>query len=288
VDCEGIVVTWRLEVVHRTSFTYATAVKSSYNEARMTPITDLHQSTVNVRFATLPSTPIRRYWDYWGTQVTAFDIADPHERLVLTSGAVVETEDAQPAVRGATWDDLRSETVTDVHAELLAATPYTAQDSELAEVGIALAASHDDPVDAVLAAMAWVHDAMTYQPGVTGVHTSAAQAWQARLGVCQDFVHIALVVVRAMGVPARYVSGYLHPQKNPEIGDRVEGESHAWIETWTGDWWGFDPTNNGEIGHRHVGVARGRDYADVAPLRGVHSGGGKATLEVEVNLTRLR
>ena len=91
-----------------------------------------------------------------------------------------------------------------------------------------------------------------------------------------------------MGVPARYVSGYLHSQKDADIGDQVAGESHAWIEAWTGDWWGFDPTNNQEIGHRHVGVARGRDYADVAPLRGVHSGGGEATLEVEVNLTRLR
>jgi transglutaminase-like putative cysteine protease len=84
------------------------------------------------------------------------------------------------------------------------------------------------------------------------------------------------------------VSGYLHTEEDAPIGSRVAGESHAWIEAWTGDWWGFDPTNNIEIGHRHVGVARGRDYADVAPLRGVHSGGGEAMLEVEVNLTRLR
>ena len=142
-----------------------------------------------------------------------------------------------------------------MHAELLASTPYTAQDEELAETAKAFAAAHDDPVDAVLAALRWVHESLTYQPGVTGVHTSAAQAWQARLGVCQDFAHVALVVVRAMGVPARYVSGYLHPQRDAAIGERVEGESHAWIEAWTGEWWGFDPTNNQEIGHRHVGVA---------------------------------
>jgi transglutaminase-like putative cysteine protease len=280
--------TWRLEVVHRTTYTYATAVKSSYNEARMTPITDLHQATVNVRFATEPVTQVRRYWDYWGTQVTAFDIGEPHDRLVLTSTAVVETEPAQPPVRGASWEELATAVTRDTHAELLAATPYTAQDDELAEQAAALAAGNDDPVDAVLAATEWVHDSLKYQPGVTGVHTSAAQAWQARIGVCQDFAHVAIVVLRAMGVPARYVSGYLHTQKDPAIGDRVAGESHAWIEAWTGDWWGFDPTNNQEIGHRHVGVARGRDYADVAPLRGVHSGGGKAELEVEVNLTRLR
>jgi transglutaminase-like putative cysteine protease len=280
--------TWRLEVVHRTSYTYATAVKSSYNEARMTPTTDLHQSTVNVRFVTQPAVPVRRYWDYWGTQVTAFDICDPHDRLVLTSSAVVETEAAQDPVRGATWAQLREPEVGDVHAELLAATPYTAEDDELAVTGRKIAASHEDPVDAVLEAMRWVHESLTYQPGVTGVHTSGAQAWQARRGVCQDFAHVALVVVRSMGVPARYVSGYLHPLKDAAVGDRVAGESHAWIDVWTGDWWGFDPTNNQEIGLRHIEVARGRDYADVAPLRGVHSGGGKATLDVEVSLTRLR
>jgi transglutaminase-like putative cysteine protease len=288
VGCGGIDVTWRLEVVHKTTYSYAKAVQSSYNEARMTPITDLHQATVNVRFATLPSTPVRRYWDYWGTQVTAFDVCDPHDRLVLTSGAVVETEAAESPVRGATWEELTAASVRDVQGELLVATSYTARDSDLAETAAAFAAAHDDPVDAVLAAVEWVHESMTYQPGVTGVHTSAAQAWQARLGVCQDFAHVALVVLRAMGVPARYVSGYLHTQKDAAIGDRVAGESHAWIEAWTGDWWGFDPTNNQEIGHRHIGVARGRDYADVAPLRGVHSGGGEASLEVEVNLTRLR
>jgi transglutaminase-like putative cysteine protease len=280
--------TWRLEVVHETTYSYATAVKSSYNEARMTPITDLHQSTADQRFRTVPSTPVRRYWDYWGTQVSAFDICEPHDRLVLTSAAVVETEAAEEPARGSTWGDLAVPAVRDEYAELLAATPYTAQDDELAKAGRQLAAAHEDPADAVLEAMRWLHGAMTYQPGITGVHTSAAQAWQARLGVCQDFAHVALVVIRAMGVPARYVSGYLHTQKDAAIGDQVAGESHAWVEAWTGDWWGFDPTNVQEIGHRHIGVARGRDYADVAPLRGVHSGGGTATLGVEVNLTRLR
>jgi transglutaminase-like putative cysteine protease len=281
-------VTWRLEVVHRTAYRYSATVQSSYNEARMTPITDLHQATVDIRFTTDPSAPVRRYWDYWGTQVTAFDVTEPHDRLVLTSSAVVETEDAQPPVRDAGWDDLADPVSQDTHAELLASTPYTALSDDLAAKSKALMAEHRDPVDAVLAAAEWVHDSLTYQSGVTGVHTSAAEAWNARLGVCQDYAHVLLVVLRVMGVPARYVSGYLHPQKGAAIADKVAGESHAWIEAWTGDWWGFDPTNNQEIGHRHVGVARGRDYADVAPLRGVHAGGGVAALEVEVSLTRLR
>ncbi|MBV9486343.1 MAG: transglutaminase family protein [Frankiaceae bacterium] len=280
--------TWRLEVVHTTTYSYSSPVLSSYNEVRMTPITDLHQTTGNISFTIDPRAPIRRYWDYWGTQVIEFDITEPHDRLVLTSTAAVETEEAKPPVRAATWEDLWGEKVRDVQAELLAPTPYTAHDDELAVAAKDFAAAHADPVDAVLAVMAWVNDSLTYQSGVTGVHTSAAEAWQARRGVCQDFAHVALVVLRAMGVPARYVSGYLHSKKNPEIGTRTKGESHAWVEAWTGDWWGYDPTNNVEVGHRHVGVARGRDYADVAPVRGVHSGGGAATLDVEVTLTRLR
>ncbi|HTW19969.1 MAG TPA: transglutaminase family protein [Mycobacteriales bacterium] len=280
--------TWQLEAVHRTVYRYETPVQSSYNEARMTPTTDLHQSTVNARFATLPVVPARRYWDYWGTQVIAFDITDPHDRLELTSTAVVETEAAHEPVRQAGWDDLARPEIGDRFAELLAPTPYTAEDDELDARAAELVAWHADPVDAVLAAAAWVHDSLSYQSGVTGVHTSAAEAWQARLGVCQDFAHVALVVLRAMGVPARYVSGYLHSQKSAAIGERVRGESHAWIEAWTGEWWGFDPTNDQQIGERHIGVARGRDYADVAPLRGVHSGGGAASLDVEVSLTRLR
>jgi transglutaminase-like putative cysteine protease len=288
VDRGCVDVTWRVEVVHRTAYAYARAVLSSYNEARMTPTTDPHQSTVSVRFATLPSTPIRRYQDYWGTQVAAFDLTDPHDRLVLTSGAAVETEDARHAARGMTWAELSSPTTLDRYAEMLASTPYTADDEELAAMGTQFAGGHDDPVDAVIDAMQWVNESLTYQPGVTGVHTSAAQAWQARLGVCQDFAHVALVLIRAMGVPARYVSGYLHPHRDAVVGERVEGQSHAWVEVWTGGWWGFDPTNHEEIGLRHIGVGRGRDYADVAPLRGVHSGGGEASLDVEVTLTRLR
>jgi transglutaminase-like putative cysteine protease len=280
--------TWRLEVVHTTTYNYSAPVQSSYNEIRMTPITDLHQTTGTMSFTTEPKAPTRRYWDYWGTQVMEFDLTEPHERLMLKSSAVVETEDAAPPVRGATWQDLDSVATRDAHAELLASTPYTARDEELAEMATSTAAKYDDPVDAVLAVMAWVNESMTYQSGVTGVRTSAAEAWQSRQGVCQDFAHVALVVLRTMGVPARYVSGYLHSQKTPAIGVKAVGESHAWIEAWTGDWWGFDPTNNVEIGPRHVGVARGRDYADVAPVRGVHAGGGGAKLDVEVTLTRLR
>jgi transglutaminase-like putative cysteine protease len=280
-------VTWRLDVVHRSAFHYVSPVRASYNEARMTPITDLHQSTVSSRVSLSPAVPVRRYWDYWGTQVTAFDIHEPHDELVVTSASVVETEPAaDPTVVG--WAELDNPDVIDRFDELLGATIYTAQNPELASAAAAIKAASGDPAQAWQAVGAWVHDAMTYESGVTGVHTSAVEAWEAGRGVCQDFAHVALVMLRSIGVPARYVSGYLHPRREAAIGEAVAGQSHAWVEAWVGEWWGFDPTNNEAIGQRHVGVGRGRDYADVAPLRGVLSGGQTQSLDVEVTLTRLR
>lgn len=104
--------------------------------------------------------------------------------------------------------------------------------------------------------------------------------------MCQDFVQLAIALLRTMGIPARYASGYLHPQADAQIGDTVHGESHAWCEAWTGDWRPFDPTNAVAIGERHVLVARGRDYRDVPPLKGIVSGAPSTTPAVSVELTR--
>ncbi|HWC35847.1 MAG TPA: transglutaminase family protein [Mycobacteriales bacterium] len=280
--------TWRLEVVHQTRYAYEEPVQSSYNEARVTPMTDDHQLVVSSRFSTEPRVAVRRYVDYWGSQVTEFEVLEPHQELVVTSTMVVETEGAVPPGDGAGWDDLADPAVADRHSEFLAATTYTAAAPELVAASRELAASCSSPVDAAVAVSRWVNGEMAYVPGATGVHTDAREAWEARRGVCQDFAHVAIVALRAMGVPSRYVSGYLHPAREPGVGERRGGESHAWVEVWTGEWWGFDPTNLEPIGHRHVAVARGRDYADVAPVRGVHSGGGAAELTVEVTSTLLR
>jgi transglutaminase-like putative cysteine protease len=105
--------------------------------------------------------------------------------------------------------------------------------------------------------------------------------------VCQDFVHLTLAVLRAMGIPARYTSGYLHPSPDAGVGDTIAGQSHAWAEAWTGEWHGLDPTNGGPTGERHVTVGRARDYADVSPFKGIFQGGPAEALGVTVELTRL-
>ena len=109
-----------------------------------------------------------------------------------------------------------------------------------------------------------MHEQLTYRPGSTGVQSSAGDAWRSKEGVCQDYAHITLVLLRAMGIPARYVSGYLHTKPDADLGKVVRAESHAWVEAWTGGWWAHDPTNAIPVGQRHVWVALGRDYAVVA------------------------
>jgi transglutaminase-like putative cysteine protease len=279
-------VSWRIRVEHYSHYLYAGLVDSSYNEARITPMTTPWQMVLDARVEVDPDNQPLRYLDYWGTVVHSFDLQQPHREMTIIGRSVVET--AIPDEPGAQvgWAELQSERVRDDFAELLAPTVYVPVDPRLSEVAASL---HGDraPAAASLAAIAWVHDQITYIAGTTGVHTSAVEAWDGGSGVCQDFAHLALALVRSMGLPARYCSGYLHPDPGALVGPTHNGESHAWIEVWTGDWQALDPTIGEPIGERHVLVARGRDYADVTPIKGIFHGGPTAQLDVKVNLTRL-
>lgn len=277
-----------MRVVHSTGFAYNAPVTSSYNEARLTPHSDSRQNVIVNRVETVPATRTYRYIDYWGTAVTAFDLHAPHEELEVSGSSVVETEpdaypdDAEPV----DWDDLASEYVVDKFDELLTYTAYVPRNRSLAATARRLTKGMA-PREAVRAVCSWVHSEMQYVPGTTGVHTSAVDAWIEKKGVCQDYAHLTLVLLRSVGIPSRYVSGYLHPKADGEIGETVVGESHAWIEAWTGAWSGYDPTNDVPITERHVSVGLGRDYADVTPLKGTYIGGEATDLDVVVEITRL-
>lgn len=277
---------WQLRVVHSTGYRYPAPVAQSFNEARLTPRADRRQVVLFSRIETMPASRLFRYEDYWGTVVTSFDLHAPHTELKVVASSVVETADAVEPVRDVTWRGLGDDQVVDRHGEYLAPTAYTPRDRELAARARTLRRGHD-PADAVLEAARWVHGVLDYQPGSTGVHSSARDAWQAGKGVCQDYAHVTLVLLRAMGIPARYVSGYLHSDPKAPVGEKVSGESHAWIEAWTGGWWAYDPTNDLRVGEQHVWVAVGRDYSDVTPLKGIYSGEKSSALDVTVDVTRL-
>ena len=277
---------WRMRVVHATGYAYNAPVTASYNEARLTPRSDSRQNVIVNRVETAPATRSYRYVDYWGTAVTAFDLHAPHVELEVTSSSVVETDKAEAPAASADWADLESERVLDRYHEVLIPTDYTPDSKRIARVARHVAKGRD-PHDAVLSAVEWVRKELQYVPGTTGVHSSGLDALREGKGVCQDFAHLSLMLVRAMGIPARYVSGYLHPKADAAIGETVQGESHAWFQAWTGSWWNYDPTTDTEINEQYISVGSGRSYADVPPLKGIYLGQGSSQLDVVVEMTRL-
>jgi transglutaminase-like putative cysteine protease len=278
--------TWRLRIRHVTGYTYAGAAKTSYNEARLTPMTLPWQTTLFSHVDVEPHASTWRYYDYWTTLVTAFDLREPHSELKVTASSLVETDAPAPPADTLDWPQLRAERIGDRFAEMLVNRRLTAIDGELA--GTASEAVNGPPPAGTAAAIArWVRANVEYVPGSTGVQTSAQEAWSLRKGVCQDIAHLTVGLLRNLGIPARYVSGYLHPQPKARVGEVVVGQSHAWVEWWCGDWVGYDPTNGIPVGERHVVVARGRDYADVPPLKGIYHGPPSTDLGVTVEITRL-
>ncbi|MBN9224311.1 MAG: transglutaminase [Microbacterium sp. SCN 70-27] len=277
----------RLRIEHATGFVYPGDVGASYNEARMLPSSTDAQFVLSSQLDINPSTSVNYYTDYFGTRVAAFDVLAGHSALDITARSLVEVRPRPIEFGDVTWDRLHREAPRAIATvEMLDQSARTRPHAEVADVARSIAAQHDHPGRAALAIAAAVRDAVEYVPGSTEVHSTAAEAWTERKGVCQDITHITLGALREVGIPARYVSGYLHPSAHPEMGVPVTGESHAWVEWFVGDWQGYDPTNRSEIVDRHVLVGRGRDYNDVPPLRGVYAGPHKSELHVQVTISR--
>ena len=279
--------TWRIGIRHVTGHSYERPVTSSYNEARITPISNDRQLALESTVEVSPPAAVYRYWDWWGTLVHSFDIHEPHDDLVVTGSSIVETSGPlSPPASPVTWSDLAGEDIRDRFAELLAPSRYVPLDDDVLDVARELG-DDLDPLEACGAVIATVRGRLRYERGTTTVSTTADDALRIGSGVCQDFTHVAVALLRARGIPARYVSGYLHPSSEAEPGQPLAGQSHAWLEAWIGEWLPFDPTNGGPVGERHVVVGRARDYADLAPLNGIFHGGPAKALGVTVELTRL-
>lgn len=279
----------RLRIEHRTGYRYESTVAASFNEVRMTPLNTRRQHVVSHQLHITPGAGVSEYQDYWGTTVHSFDVHDPHVMLEVVSTATVDTETEHFAAEGTDWATLTSNSVRDRWCEYLTPTALVPAlsdaDSRLSIVSDMLSSA--TPTDAIALAFNAVRERITYRSGATSVFTTADQAWELGEGVCQDYSHTLLSLLRSAGIPARYVSGYLHdPSK--ELGATNVGESHAWVEFWNGGWEAIDPTNSREVAGSHVLVARGRDYVDVAPLKGIYAGGKSESLGVAVHITELQ
>jgi transglutaminase-like putative cysteine protease len=279
--------TKRLKIVHRTGFRYEGTVAASYNEARMTPMNTNAQTVLAARVTVEPVTWTFTYKDYWDTQVTAFDVLVPHSELAVISSSTVEVHAPGPTASGIGWEALSLGETTDATAEFMPQTASTTPHEEVALLAKDAAAGLV-PDEAAFAVCERLRAELEYVPGSTAVTTDALEVWENRKGVCQDFAHLTIGALRTLGIPSRYVSGYLHPKASAEVGETIQGESHAWIEWWVGDWVAFDPTSLLPAGQDHVVVARGRDYTDVTPLKGIYAGRtSSSTLFVSVDVTRL-
>ncbi len=279
---------WRLRIVHTTRVSYAETVRSSYNEVRMTPLTLPTQITLRSQVSAGPGIPVWTYCDYWGTFVSVFDIPEPHEDLVIQAQATVETDQelGVPASSPLPWAELRAQATSGRLLEFLLPTPLTKVTPAVAAV-VTDAARGAEPIEAAEQIAARVRCRVSYVAGATGVRTNAQEAWDQGQGVCQDMAHVTVALLREAGLPARYVSGYLHADPDAEPGHTTAGQSHAWAEYWVGFWRACDPTNDAPVRERHVVVGRGRDYADVPPLKGIYHGTPASTQEVTVEVTRL-
>lgn len=278
----------RLQITHKTGYRYADLVDASFNEVRMTPLDSGGQVLLSHHLYVTPGATPMVYTDYWGAFVESFDVHVPHRQLEIIATSTVDTPPMRFHGPGTTWEALHRAQVSDELSEFLVPSAYV-DDARLEESRSLIVRQMrecESPDTAVRVGMDAVRSQLCYTPGATTVSTTARQAWDSGQGVCQDFSHAFLSLLRSCGIPARYVSGYLHTEEEAP-GQTVIGESHAWVEYWDTDWRAIDPTNDRAVGAAHVVVARGRDYADVPPLMGIYAGGASEGLGVSVEITQI-
>jgi transglutaminase-like putative cysteine protease len=281
----------KYRVVHRTRYDYSLPVVLAHSEARMrprsTPVQTCAASTLDVD----PSPAVRA-----GNRVVYFAVQGPHQSLTVTATSQVEVRPAVARSASPAWDEAVRQLYESTAAETRLARQFVLDSPGAAaspEVR-AYAAPSLPPGRPLLEAVAElnqrIHRDFTFDPESTTVTTPPTEVLAQRHGVCQDFAHLAIACLRAHGLPARYVSGYLETEPPPGK-HRLQGAdvSHAWFAVYVPDvgWVDFDPTNDLLPADRHVTTAWGRDYPDVTPLKGVIFGGGPHTLEVSVDMVRL-
>ncbi len=279
-------------ITHVTRLEYDHEVVEGIFDNRLGPHSDMHQRWERHDLVVRPRASTRRYTDGFGNAANLITIPAPHNFVEVISRGEVGTllvdpfalppEPPAPLSAGESIDSLWPTALVGQQAELTTIVEDFRP------------ATPADTFDAVYRLAKFVYDNFTYEQQVTTVPTTMAEVLASRTGVCQDFAHVLLGLCRAIGIPARYVSGYIvtdsRPTSSPRAPERGGGASHALAEAFlpTHGWRGFDPTNNLVAAEHHFKIATGRDYNDVRPTRGAFCGAGRETLTVEVTTRRLR
>jgi transglutaminase-like putative cysteine protease len=283
----------RYSIRHITRFNYDVPVSESLMEVRMQPCTEGLQRCLRFELAVAPRARVFAYRDPLGNSVHHFDTPARHTQLTITARAYVEL-DPVPTIPASldprTWREVDTWAGRGDLWDFLQPSRFAMWTPSLREYVATLAGDRGartaDPMTAIRTLMLSIHRDFEYVPRSTRVDSPIDEALAARRGVCQDFAHIMIAASRLIGLPCRYVSGYIAPKPNDEISQLEASATHAWVEVRlpTLGWVGLDPTHNAEADLRHVRVAVGRDYADLPPTRGVFKGGAGSTLTVAVDV----
>ncbi len=284
----------RLGITYRMHFRYSEAVTESQNEVRVRPRDDEHQRVLSYQLTSRPVQKVLSVLDYWGTVVEHLGVRTPHTELELSAEAQVETAPRSTPSVAPDPAALNEEDFRSAHLEYLVPSQHVDWVSgDVVEQRAASAVAGAESVPAMVSAViADVRSALLYRQDCTDIGVTLSELIEGGAGVCQDFAHLALGMLRSVDVPARYVSGYLFAADETALdaqdADLVSVQTHAWIEVavpgW--GWWALDPTNGGEAGERHVVIGCGRDYGDVPPVRGVFTGSGVAAVDAEVLISK--
>lgn len=284
----------RFEIRHTTDYRYEHPASEAYVEARLTPPERPSQRILAHEIVFDPAAPVSGYGDYFGNRTVFYSMVRRHERLTVTNRLTVET--SAPVLPSEAIEltvgearQIFSSMATDVFDYVLP-TEAVPNGGESAKWARRLLRSDATLREAIEALNAAVHRGFEYSPGATDNWTPLAAIWKARAGVCQDFAHVMLGILRTAGLPARYVCGYIETDP-PKDGRRLVGSvaTHAWVEVMVPGrvWVALDPTNNQWCGERHVAVSCGRDFADATPLRGTFKGSGGQKMSVKVAMKRV-
>ncbi len=278
-------------VRHTTTFRYEPAVRESVMEVRLQPRSDGEQRCLNFTLEVDPAANIMQYRDFTGNTVHHFDIAGRHAQVKVTAQSTVEVQSA-PAPRPAEsgdWADLDALVAGNDHWEMLLPSHFAQSSAPLDQLAQEFRCERrGNPLELLTELNQAIYNLFAYVPNSTKVDSPIEEALRTRQGVCQDFAHIMITLVRRLQIPCRYVSGYMfrRDEDDTEKDRSLEGASHAWVEALVPGlgWLAFDPTNNLVGADRHIRVAIGRDYADVPPTRGVYKGEAQSELSVAVTV----
>lgn len=275
-----------IEIKHITKYIYDSPVRDSANQIILYPINDEYQEVLKQEIVITGNPVIDKHIDYYGNTVGSFTYIEPHTVMMISSKIVVNTRHKILPVNdifpGQQWEDLKRLQYIVPYIDFMR-QEYFEGIQELKTIVEAERAKDDTPYQVVLRFCQYVYSNFTYLKGVTTVDTTLDEIWKLKAGVCQDFAHIVIEMLKLVGIPARYVSGYICTGQN---GMRGEGATHAWAEAYIPDygWLGLDPTNNCIANETHVRLAVGRNFSDCSPVKGIYKGAAKHKLEVAVSV----